>query len=265
MFRTTGRGTGLTARRFYRLLCLVSVILALALSLSPITRSAGVFFAALAVCGLGMYLLLWLMAHTDGLLRRAAMGLYALGTTLFALFLVTFVVVQLILLRGAHTDPESAQAQYLLVLGGGIRGDQPTQTLRLRLEAALDCAQRNPDCTLIVCGGQGDDEDYPEAYVMRKWLMEQGIPADRILSEDRSVNTIENIANAKRILDATAPEGYTTAVVSSGFHLFRARHLMAQAGLDPVAVAAPSPWHLRPVFCLREYFSLVILAATNRW
>lgn len=255
----------MTARRFYRILCIVSVVLALPLLVSPITRCAGAFFGALAVCALAMLLLLWLMARTGGWLRRAAKLLYALGTVLFALFLVTFVAVQLILLRGAHTDPEAEQAQYLLVLGGGIRGDQPSLTLRFRLEAARDCAQRNPDCTLIVCGGQGDDEDYPEAYVMRKWLIEQGIAEDRVLLEDRSVNTIENIQNAKRILDKTAPDGYTTAVVSSGFHLFRARHLMEQAGLDPVAVAAPSPWHLRPVFCLREYFSLVILAATNRW
>jgi uncharacterized SAM-binding protein YcdF (DUF218 family) len=265
LFRTTGGSAGLTARRFYALLASLSAVLAVILAVPPITRFAALFFAVLALCALGMTGLLRMMTHTTGWLSRTAERLYAMGTALFALFLLTFVAVQLLLLRGAHTDPEAEQAQYLLVLGAGIDGDQPSQTLRLRLEAARDCALRNPDCVLVVCGGQGADEAYPEAVVMRRWLVGQGIAESRILEEDRSVNTIENIANAKRMLDEIAPDGYTTAVVSSGFHLFRARHLMAQAGLSPTAVAAPSPWHLRPVFCLREYFSLVILAAANRW
>ena len=259
MFRTTGRGTGLTARRVYRVLSIVSILLAIPLSVSPITRSTAVFFAALAIGAGGMQLLLLLMARTGGWQRRAAALLYALGTALFALFLATFVAVQLVLLRNARTDSEAERAQYLLVLGAGIRGDQPTKTLRMRLQAARDVAQHNPDCTLIVCGGQGADEDFPEAIVMRDWLVANGVAADRILCEEQSTNTIQNIANAKRILDEREPHGASTAVVSNG------RHLMAQAGLDPVAIAAPSPWYLRPTFCIREYFSLVLLAATNRW
>lgn len=251
--------------RFYRGMSAVCLILGVICLPFPISRFASVISAAFCLYAVVMQLLLWLMAHTEKTVRRAASACYALGTAVFSLFVVTFVAVQLILLRNAHTDPEADRAQYLLVLGAGIREDRPTNTLRSRLEAARDCALRNPSSTIIVCGGQGDDEDYPEALVMKNWLVEHGIPAERILMEDRSTNTIENIAFAKEILDRTASDGYTTAVVSNGFHLFRARHLMQQAGLDPVAVSAPSPRHLRPLFCLREYCSLVILAATDRW
>lgn len=251
--------------RLYRILFSAGLLLGLLCLPSPITRFASVIFAALCVYAAVMQLLLRLTQHANRIIRRIASTLYAFGIAAASMIVVTFAAVQLLLLRSAHTDPEAEHAQYLLVLGAGIREDRPSNTLRTRLEAARDCALRNPSSTIIVCGGQGDDEDYPEALVMKNWLVEHGVPAERIRMEDRSTNTIENIAFAKEILDRTAPAGYTTAVVSNGFHLFRARHLMAQAGLDPVAVSAPSPWHLRPVFCLREYCSLVILAATNRW
>lgn len=251
--------------RLYRILFAVGLVLGLICFPSPITRFASVICTAVCVYSIVMQLLLRLMQQKSTVVRRIAASLYALGIAVVSMIAVTFVVVQLLLLRGAHTDPEAEHAQYLLVLGAGIRQDQPSNALRSRLEAARGCALRNPSCTIVVCGGQGGDEDYPEAFVMKNWLTEHGIPAERILMEDRSTSTIENIAYAKEILDRIAPDGYTTAVVSNGFHLFRARHLMEQAGLDPVAVSAPSPWHLRPVFCLREYCSLVILAAANRW
>lgn len=249
----------------YRILFAAGLVLGLICLPSPITRFASAIFAALCVYAAAMQLLLRLMQQKNTAVRHIAAALYAFGIAVVSMIAVTFAAVQLMLLHGAHTDPEAERAQYLLVLGAGIREDRPSNTLRSRLEAARDCALRNPSCTIVVCGGQGDDEDSPEALVMKNWLVEHGIPAERILMEDRSTSTIENIAYAKEILDRTAPDGYTTAVVSNGFHLFRARHLMEQAGLDPVAVSAPSPWHLRPLFCLREYCSLVILAATNRW
>ena len=257
-------------KRMYTVLCSLSAALTLAVAVAiPFWGTAAygylLFCAAFALCTGIMRLLLTLRERTEGTLRRVVRILYGIGTALFSLFLGSFVVVQGILLVNAHTDPEARQADYLLVLGGGIRGDQPGCSLTARLEAARACWEQNPSCTLIVCGGQGADEQYTEAYVMHKWLLAHGVPKNRILLEDQSVNTVQNIRNAKEILRQTGAERARVAVVSSGFHLFRARHLMEQAGLGRLAVAAPSPWYLRPLFCLREYFSLAILVATGRW
>ena len=257
-------------KRVYTVLCALSAVLTLVVAVAiPFWGTAAygylLFCGVLALCTGIMRLLITLQERTEGTPRRVMRILYGIGTALFALFLGSFVVVQGILLVNARTDPEARQTDYLLVLGGGIRGDQPGRSLTARLEAARACWEQNPSCTLIVCGGQGADEQYTEAYVMRKWLLAHGVPENCIVMEDQSVNTVQNIQNAKEILRQTGAERARVAVVSSGFHLFRARHLMEQAGLGRLAVAAPSPWYLRPLFCLREYFSLAILVATGRW
>lgn len=257
-------------QRVYTVLCALSAVLTAVIAAAiPFWGTAAygylLFCVAFALCTGIMRLLLCLAERTEGTLHRVVRILYGIGTALFALFLGSFVIVQGILLVNARTDPEARQADYLLVLGGGISGDQPGRSLTARLEAARACWEANPSCILIVCGGQGADEQYTEAYVMQKWLLAHGVPSTHILREDQSVNTVQNIQNAKEILRQTGAENARVAVVSSGFHLFRARHLMQQAGLGRLAVSAPSPWYLRPLFCLREYFSLAILVATGRW
>lgn len=257
-------------KRVYTILCVLSAALTLAVAAAiPFWGTAAfgylMFCAVFALCTGIMRLLLTLREHTKGTLHRVVHTLYIIGTVLFSLFLGSFVVVQGILLLNARTDPEARNADYLLILGGGIHGDQPGRALTARLEAARACWESNPSCTLIVCGGQGADEQYTEAYVMRRWLLSHGVPDAQILLEEQSVNTVQNIQNAKIILRQVGAENARVAVVSSGFHLFRARHLMEQAGLGRLAVSAPSPWYLRPLFCLREYFSLAILVASGRW
>lgn len=256
-------------RRFYSVLCALCAAAAVVMLITGISMglttviTASIFFAALAVCTGGMRLLILLRDRTSGSVRKAFHAVYCIGTVLFALFIVSFVAVQTVLVSSAHTDAESAEADYLLVLGAGINGTNPSRALAARLRAALDFAEEHPDCTLVVCGGQAEDEICSEASVMQSWLIKHGLDEKRILTEDKSRTTIQNIENAKAILDETATGSYSTAVVSNGFHLFRARRLMAKAGLDPYAVRASSPPSLVPLFYIREYFSLVKLALSG--
>lgn len=186
-----------------------------------------------------------------------------LGRVLFALFLLSFFAVQGLILAGEHTDKAIYEADYVLILGAHIYQDRPSAALQTRLDAGAQLLEKNTKAKLVLCGGQGENEIMPEAHMMRDYLLAKGIPAERLLIEDKSTNTIENITNAKEKFHL---EGQKTAVISNEFHLARARRLMTQAGLDACGMPAPTPYRsLKAVCHLREYCSTLGLIFTGRY
>jgi uncharacterized SAM-binding protein YcdF (DUF218 family) len=146
----------------------------------------------------------------------------------------------------------------VIVLGSGIRGAKIPVMLQRRLEWALAYARKNPRAVIVVTGGKGYGEAIPEAEAMRRYLLAQGIAAGRILIEDRSRNTYENLGNARTIL-ATHFGGrpYAVAMVTSDFHMFRALGIAKRYGIPAKSFNAPLDWYLRPGSFLREALSIV--------
>ena len=221
-------------------------------------RFGGVFFLALAVGCAGEWLMLRLRAK-----HKAFRVLSIAGRVLFGLFLVSFVAIQGMIMHGMQPDPEAADAEYLLVLGARVYEDgRPSAALAARLDTAYDFMQEHPDITAILCGGQGGNEPCPEAEAMYDYMVAKGMDADRLLLEDESSNTIQNIENARALIG----DGHRTAVVTSDYHLARARVLMERGGLDACGIPAPTPYPGQwvAVRC-REYCSILGLVLTGRW
>lgn len=247
-----------TEFKIWRALAVLFAVLALSCLVWPPTRFGTVFFGALVIGCAGEAAAVQLSAASKAA-RRIAM----LGRVLFTLFLISFLTIQGVILSGCRADPEAEQADYVLVLGAQIYADRPSASLQSRLDVAFDYLERNPDAHAILCGGQGSNEVMPEAWMMRDYLISRGIPEERLLIEDASSNTIQNIANARQ--QYLSP-GDRTAVISSEFHLSRARRLMASAALDPYGLPAPTPYvSLRIVLHLREYCSVLGLIISGRW
>ena len=222
------------------------------------SRFGGVFFLALAAGCAGEWLMLRLRER-----HRVCRVLSVVGRVLFGLFVVSFVAVQGIILQGLRADPEAGDADYLLVLGARVYEDgRPSAALAARLDTAYDFLQAHPEATAILCGGQGSNEPCPEAEAMYDYLTARGMDADRLLLEDESNNTIQNIENARALIG----DGHRTAVVTSDYHLARARVLMARGGLDAAGIPAPTPYPAQrvAVHC-REYCSILGLMLTGRW
>lgn len=222
------------------------------------SRFGGVFFAVLAVGCVGEWLMLRLRDR-----HKVCRALSVAGRVLFALFAVSFIGIQGVIMAGMRADPAAAQAEYLLVLGARVNPDgQPSAALAARCDTAYDFLLRNPSVTAILCGGQGGNEPCTEAASMYDYMVAKGMDADRLLREDESSNTIENIENARALIG----DGHRTAVVTSDYHLARARVLMRRGGLDACGIPAPTPhpgqW--AAVRC-REYCSILGLMVTGRW
>ena len=92
--------------------------------------------------------------------------------------------------------------EFVVVLGAQVQGDEPSLTLKKRLDKTLEFMQEHPDRTVIVSGGQGPDEAHTEASVMARYLIEHGADASRIIEEDKASNTRENLLFSAKLAEA---------------------------------------------------------------
>lgn len=199
--------------------------------------------------------------------------------TLCASGLVILLVVQ-ILIFGRIPSTAEPSLDYVIVLGASVKPDGISKTLKLRLDKAAEYARENPDSILILSGAQGDGEPVAEAAAMQEYLLEQGVTKGRMILEDRSHSTLENIVYSKILIEQdrdekraqwqkskpklafpavqVADKPVRIGIITSNFHLYRAKMIARKHGLDDVkGIASESDKVLFVHFCLRD--SLAIL------
>ncbi|MFE1251928.1 YdcF family protein [Streptomyces sp. NPDC058735] len=151
---------------------------------------------------------------------------------------------------------------HVVVLGAGLNGDQPGPLLTRRLDRALaidaDRAPDSPRVVFVVSGGQGEDEVRSEADAMADYLRGRGVPAERIVREDRSVNTGQNLRFSAALVDDTTP-GHRVTVVTSGFHVYRTTLLARRVGVPVHVVGAPTSRAYWLAATLREFAAILWL------
>ena len=121
-------------------------------------------------------------------------------------------------------------ADCIVVLGAHVQMDgRMSATLVRRCEAALAAWKGGLAPVILVSGGKGDDEPGAQADYMTAWLRERGVPEAAILREDASHNTLQNLRNAKAVMDEHGLA--TAALCTSDYHLRRALWLAGDVGL----------------------------------
>lgn len=142
----------------------------------------------------------------------------------------------------------------LLVLGCRVKGDVPSLALEKRVDSAYFYLLSNPDSVAILSGGQGRDENLSEALCMKRMLTQRGISANRLLLEDRSTSTYENVRFSRKYIEELGVK--EIAVATSEYHQKRAKRICARFGLKAYAVSSKTAPVLLPTFVLREIFAL---------
>ena len=145
----------------------------------------------------------------------------------------------------------------VVVLGCKVEGDRPSVALLRRVDTAADYLLAHPSVQVVVSGGQGPDELISEAEAMRRALVDRGVDEDRILVEDRSTSTLENLTFSKELL-AENGLGTSVIVVSEGYHMYRALRVAERVGLDAEGLAAPSAAWVLPTSWVREWFGITL-------
>lgn len=185
--------------------------------------------------------------HVPLFLRRLFLLAAVFGGTVF-------LIVEGCIVSGFSQKGEPG-LNYLVVLGAQMKRSGPSRALQYRLDAAIRYLDENPDTMVIVSGGQGPDEHISEAQGMYDYLAENGIDKSRILKEDKSVNTFQNLAFSAQYLDR---ERDTVGVVTNNFHVFRAVRTAKKAGYGHVCgIAAKGEPFLQWNNMMREFFGVV--------
>ena len=163
--------------------------------------------------------------------RFGKRGLKRLAGGLTALALILLLAAEAPIL-GTALGAKGSDAPYVIVLGAAVYGETPSISVTHRSDRAKAHLDANPGAVVVVSGGQGAGEDISEAECMRRYLVGRGVPEGRILLEDRSTSTSENLAFSKQAIEAAGGDASHVAVVSSSYHLYRARRMAAALGME---------------------------------
>ncbi len=162
-------------------------------------------------------------------------------------------VISICMARAALHGPEDKDVT-LIVLGCQVNGSSPSRVLASRLRAAEKYLKEHEETMCILSGGEGDDEDISEAACMKNYLKEHGISETRLIMEDQSTSTRENLQFSYRIIEEKGlPRDL--AIVTSEFHEYRAFLIARKLGLTCCAVPARTPWWLFPTYAVREWYA----------
>ena len=179
-------------------------------------------------------------------------ALCVIGTAAaFAAGICVFFSVNMIL----FTEKPLEKTDAVIILGCQVRGEEPSVMLKSRLDAALDVLRENPEAVCIASGGKGDNENISEAECMRRYLIANGIEDARIIVEDKSESTEENLAFSRVILDKLGISD-NIMIVTSEFHQYRAAVYAKKNGLQTGSHSAKTPvWNLLN-YWVREWATL---------
>ena len=228
--------------------------------------AVGILFGVIAVLGFLDYRKIIKMATW---IKRSI----AIFISVCAIF---FAIVESMIVAQMFKKPQE-NLEYVIVLGAQVRGTTITKSLRKRLDAAIDYLEANPDTVAIVSGGKGDGEDLSEAECMYDYMVENGIASDRIIMEDKSTSTDENIRFSMAIIEELYEEqsgenneaGFDgdepdIGIITNNFHVYRTVKVCEKKGYEVNGIAADSDNILFANYMVREFFALVQYKITGK-
>lgn len=205
--------------------------------------------------GIGMFVVRYVILYVSGHHIIVPKPIKVVLLTLIAIVILSFTYAEAKIIYHANQKaPE--QVEYVIVLGARVKGTTITGSLQRRLDTAVSYLKENGNTLVIVSGGKGPGEDITEAQAMYDYLVSHGIESSRITKEEQSTNTLENIKFSREIIQDDAAE---VAIVTNGFHMYRATQMAKMQGMTNVyGLAASSDPILKVSYYTREAIAVLV-------
>ena len=169
---------------------------------------------------------------------RFAKTITRIITVCLVIGLLVVGITEALIIKASFGDPKE-QVAYMVVLGAKVRQSGPSVSLWDRIHAAAEYLEEHPDTIAIVSGGQGADEPMTEAKAMYDELIALGIEPDRVWLEEKATSTWENLNFALDLIEEKTGERPTKlGILSSEYHLFRAKLFAKECGVEAVGIPA---------------------------
>ncbi len=133
--------------------------------------------------------------------------------------------------------PRAVTADAIVVLGAAQYNGEPSPVFRARLDHAIALWREGRAPLLVTTGGGQEGDVTTEAASGRAYAIEQGVPAEAILMEDRGRSTLESLDAVAAILEERGAGA--TVFVSDRLHMLRVMRMAKDLGID--AYGSPAP------------------------
>ena len=124
-----------------------------------------------------------------------------------------------------------------IVLGAGVIGERPSPLLRERIDGAIELLE-DDRIDMIVMSGDNTTEYYDEPTVMRRYAIEQGVPAEQVAADYAGRRTWDSCVRARDVFGLEQ-----AVVVTNAFHVDRALVSCRAAGIDATGYSVPDTGH----------------------
>jgi uncharacterized SAM-binding protein YcdF (DUF218 family) len=176
---------------------------------------------------------------------------------IFGLGLLIFLFVESSIIANGFKTNIDKKSDYIIVLGARVKGYDLSLALKYRLDKAYEYLTNNKGTKAILSGGKGKGENISEAEAMSRYLFTRGISKDRLILEDKSTNTDENIINSFKIINKYNKDA-NVIVVTSRFHILRSKMIAKDNGKSIEGIGVKTKAYLVPSYYLREFFAVVL-------
>ena len=179
-------------------------------------------------------------------LQKNFLGKCVIGIVIavVSVVVITAIIETIFIVKASIKKPKENAT--LIVLGCKVYGEHASRSLRERLDAALIYLEENPDSQCIVSGGMGEGVN----------LIKKGIHSSRIIKEDKSTSTRENLRFSKKIIEERGLSK-NIAIATSDYHQYRASKIAKTLGFSVGAVPGHTAWWLFPTFYVRELYGIL--------
>ena len=195
--------------------------------------------------------------------KKAGKLLIVVFAAVLGLLILYAVILSAFMIGASVNYPTEPDAVVVLGCKVGATGN-PSMMLEYRIEKAYEYLSENPDLICVASGGQGANEALSEAQAIKNHLVDKGIDPSRILIEDKSTSTSENLEFSLNVLAKNGIQAENIAIVTDGFHQLRASLMAGEEGVNAYAVSADTRFWLVPTYWVREWLALSYLFVFGR-
>ncbi|MCM1991145.1 YdcF family protein [Oceanirhabdus seepicola] len=217
--------------------------------------------------GIGVISILSILLCIDGFIKKSLKSKEKI-VLLCEKFLDGILIVTLVfffsgemLIQNGLREESNSRMNNMVILGCGLEENgEPSQMMKNRLDAALEYLFENDIENIIVSGGQGSDEKFTESLVMKKYLVKNGIKSDKIIEENKSTSTFENLSFTKDIItkiEENKNGKLRIVILTSDFHMFRSKLIAEELGFTATGVPSSISMIEIPQRHVREYFAII--------
>jgi len=186
--------------------------------------------------------------------KREKLGkiLIIFGILFYYLFSITPVADLILLpLEGQYQPIETSElnkADIVVLLLGGRESNVLRNSEILRIfNFQFSSAGRRTNFQIIISGTDPLRPEREEAGAVKEFLVERGIPGEKIILEDKSRNTFESVKNVKEML---GKEPFF--LVTSAYHMKRSMEVFQKIGANPIS--APSDFKIEKDYNILDFF-----------